>query len=160
MLFKLVVSITQFVVILPTCPFRRDGSHIVLHRVYKFDPMQQKALSSLLLKKSRFLQYLTQDLTSFPMIPIPENESDTFGNTTLYKVCISFFHNYFVHFLRIKWTTKCTFCCTGSQISCILYPTTWARGVAHKHCFQRHKPDTMYINPPKHTIYVNTASVL
>ena len=44
-------------------------------------PNTTKCTSCLFLKKFRFWQYLTED--AYQWYPIPENWSDTFGNTTL-----------------------------------------------------------------------------
>ena len=74
-----------------------------------------KGTSCLLLNKLRFLQYLTEDLTRFPMIPENWKFKWYFGNTTftsifplrLYFLLFSlYFVHYFVHYLRINLAYK------------------------------------------------------
>ena len=64
-----------------------------------------KATSFLLLKKLRFLHYLTEDSTSFPIIPNSQKLKRYFWKYNFYKMCISFYFPY-VHYPRINLADK------------------------------------------------------
>ena len=74
-----------------------NKSCLVLSQMCIFDLIQQKVHLVYFWKKWWFLQNVTEDLTSFPVIPNFWKMKWYFCKYNVYKVCISFYFLYILH---------------------------------------------------------------
>ena len=103
---------------------------------YKMWPNTTKSGSCLVyFWKSWDFYILTEDLTNFPIILNSWKLKWYFWKYNFYKVRISFyflynyFAHYFIHISEWTWSTRYTFCCTGSKMfitRTFLLSKTWA----------------------------------